>query len=348
MLIYSHMKRSAIAAFASLLLAMPPAIAKITCADSIFTYGQVPSGSILNHTFTIKNDGQETVKINRVLSGCGCLSAKTDKESLKPTETAEIKATLSLRGRSGKQFKSIFVYTDSSETPIVRLETRGIALPSPTITERVAGEASSKKHRSLQEMIRPSGDSPTSQKIHAIPGLLRLPSKANQKGTFSFIAVRSTGGDEFKISNVTPPGGGTTDYAVDIFYKAVADGHYNCFVREDTVLPMMYMPDAIKATLDVMEAPFDSLKHWNDYNIAAMSFSAGELAESIRKEMPDFTCTFAPDRRQAIADSWPNSIDDSAAREEWGWKPAYDLDAMTADMLTELKKKHDKGLLVQA
>ncbi len=207
MLIYSHMKRSAIAAFASLLLAMPPAIAKITCADSIFTYGQVPSGSILNHTFTIKNDGQETVKINRVLSGCGCLSAKTDKESLKPTETAEIKATLSLRGRSGKQFKSIFVYTDSSETPIVRLETRGIALPSPTITERVAGEASSKKHRSLQEMIRPSGDSPTSQKIHAIPGLLRLPSKANQKGTFSFIAVRSTGGDEFKISNVTPPPG---------------------------------------------------------------------------------------------------------------------------------------------
>ncbi len=148
------------------------------------------------------------------------------------------------------------------------------------------------------------------------------------------------------VSHETLPGGGTTDYAVAIYYDAIIKGNYECFVREDTKLPMMYMPDAIKATLDVMEAPFESLKHWNDFNIAAMSFSAGELAASIKKELPDFTCTFKPDSRQAIADSWPNSIDDSVAREEWGWKPDFDLDAMTKDMLAELKKKHDRGLLV--
>jgi nucleoside-diphosphate-sugar epimerase len=148
------------------------------------------------------------------------------------------------------------------------------------------------------------------------------------------------------VSHETLPGGGTTDYAVAIYYDAIMKGSYECFVREDTVLPMMYMPDAIKATLDVMEAPFENLKHWNDFNVAAMSFSAGELAESIRGEMPDFTCTYKPDSRQAIADSWPNSIDDSVAREEWGWSPDFDLDAMTRDMLAELKKKHDRGLLV--
>ena len=108
---------------------------------------------------------------------------------------------------------------------------------------------------------------------------------------------------------------------------------------------MMYMPDAIKATLDLMEAPFESLKHHNDFNIAAMSFSAGQLAASIRKHMPSFTCSYKPDFRQAIADSWPNSIDDRCAREEWGWKPAYDLDAMTVDMLAALKRKHAQGLL---
>ena len=147
------------------------------------------------------------------------------------------------------------------------------------------------------------------------------------------------------VSHETLPGGGTTDYAVAIYYEAVKQGHYTCFVREDTVLPMMYMPDAIKATLDLMEAPFETLKHWNDFNIAAMSFSAGELAASIRKAMPDFSCDYAPDFRQAIADSWPNSIDDRAAREEWGWRPAYDLDAMTADMLAALKSKHEQGLI---
>jgi len=147
------------------------------------------------------------------------------------------------------------------------------------------------------------------------------------------------------ISHETLPGGGTTDYAVAIYYDAVKKGSYECFVREDTTLPMMYMPDAIKATLDIMEAPFENLKHHCDFNIAAMSFSAAELADSIRKYMPAFTCTFKPDFRQAIADSWPNSMDDSAARTEWGWAPAYDLDAMTRDMLSALKRKHEQGLL---
>ncbi len=147
------------------------------------------------------------------------------------------------------------------------------------------------------------------------------------------------------VSHETLPGGGTTDYAVAIYYEAVKQAKYTCFVREDTVLPMMYMPDAIKATIDLMEAPFENLKHWNDFNIAAMSFSVGELADSIRRVMPEFTCEYEPDFRQAIADSWPNSIDDSVARAEWGWKPAYDLDAMTDDMLTALGKKQERGLL---
>ncbi len=147
------------------------------------------------------------------------------------------------------------------------------------------------------------------------------------------------------ISHETLPGGGTTDYAVAIYYEAVKTGHYECFVREDTRLPMMYMPDAIKATLDIMDAPFERLKHHCDFNVAAMSFSAGELAESIRRYLPHFTCTFKPDFRQAIADSWPNSMDDSAAREEWGWQPAYDLDAMTRDMLEALTRKHEQGLI---
>ncbi len=147
------------------------------------------------------------------------------------------------------------------------------------------------------------------------------------------------------ISSETPPGGGTTDYAVEIYYEAVKKGSYQCFVREDTVLPMMYMPDAIRATIELMDAPFDSLKHHADFNLAAMSFSAGELAEAIRKEMPGFTCTFEPDFRQAIADSWPRSIDDSAAREEWGWEPKYDLEAMTRDMLTKLEARHEAGEL---
>jgi len=149
------------------------------------------------------------------------------------------------------------------------------------------------------------------------------------------------------ISAETLPGGGTTDYAVEIYYKAVEQGSYECFVREDTKLPMMYMPDCIKATIDLMEAPFDTLKHHGDFNVGSMSFSVAELAESIRKHIPEFTITYAPDYRQAIADSWPESVDDSAAREEWGWNPSFGLESMTRDMLEKLGKRHAEGKLYQ-
>ncbi len=147
------------------------------------------------------------------------------------------------------------------------------------------------------------------------------------------------------ISAETPPGGGTTDYAVAIYYAAVKGEPYECFVREDTVLPMMYMPDCLKATLELMEADLAGLKHHSDFNVGSMSFSAGELAAAIRKYVPDFEVTYEPDFRQAIADSWPRSLDDDAARAEWGWAPAYDLDAMTQDMLEKLRQKHEAGTL---
>lgn len=147
------------------------------------------------------------------------------------------------------------------------------------------------------------------------------------------------------ISSETLPGGGTTDYAVAIYYEAVARKRYTCFVREDTVLPMMYMPDCIKGTIDLMEADFSRLKHHADFNLAAMSFSAGELAAAIKVHIPEFECDYRPDRRQAIADSWPRSIDDSAAREEWGWQPSFDLAAMTEDMLARLGQRHAEGRL---
>ncbi len=148
------------------------------------------------------------------------------------------------------------------------------------------------------------------------------------------------------ISSVTPPGGGTTDYAVEIFYEAIRNKRYTCFVRPDTVLPMMYMPDCIKATIQLMETDLGKLKHHTDFNLAAMSFSAAELAAEIKKHIPEFTVTFAPDPvKQAIADSWPHSIDDSAARTEWGWQPDYDLAAMTADMLAKLEMRYREGRL---
>jgi len=147
------------------------------------------------------------------------------------------------------------------------------------------------------------------------------------------------------ISSETLPGGGTTDYAVEIFYQAIENGHYTCFLREDTVLPMMYMPDCIKATMDLMEADLDQLKHHADFNLAAFSFSPAELVAEIQKHIPTFTCDYKPDFRQAIADSWPQSIDDSAAREEWGWEPGYDLAAMTTDMLKKLSQRHAEGRL---
>ena len=141
------------------------------------------------------------------------------------------------------------------------------------------------------------------------------------------------------ISSETAPGGGTTDYAVEIFYEAVKKKRYTCFVREDTVLPMMYMPDCLKSTIDLMEADASRVKRHDSYNVAGMSFSAGQLAAEIRKHVPDFKCDYKPDFRQKIADSWPMSIDDSAARKDWGWKPSYNLATMTTDMVQKLSKR---------
>ena len=147
------------------------------------------------------------------------------------------------------------------------------------------------------------------------------------------------------ISSEALPGGGTTDYAVALYYEAIATKQYTCFVKGDTVLPMMYMPDAIKAAIQLMEAEIASLKHHADYNLAAMSFSAAQQAQEIKKHVPDFTVDYEPDFRQAIADTWPRSIDDSAAREEWGWQPDYNLATMTIDMLDKLGKRHAEGKL---
>ncbi len=145
------------------------------------------------------------------------------------------------------------------------------------------------------------------------------------------------------VSSETLPGGGTTDYAVEIYYEAIKNKKYTCFVKEDTILPMMYMPDCIKGTIDLMDADLSKLKHHSDFNLASMSFSAGELTAEIKKHIPKFECEYKPDFRQAIADSWPQSIDDSTARKEWGWKPSYSLASMTKDMLEKLGKCPKNG-----
>jgi nucleoside-diphosphate-sugar epimerase len=142
------------------------------------------------------------------------------------------------------------------------------------------------------------------------------------------------------ISHVAPPGGGTTDYAVNIFYQAIRYRHYTCFLRPDTCLDMMYMPDAIRAMVEIMEADPTRLKHRNAFNVTAMNFTPEQLAKEIQKHIPDFIIDYEVDPvRQAIADSWPNSMDDSAARAEWGWAPDYDLEAMTKDMVDKLGEK---------
>src|SRR5688572_38682 len=141
------------------------------------------------------------------------------------------------------------------------------------------------------------------------------------------------------ISYKSAPGGGTTDYAIEIFHDALEEGHYDCFLEKDTYLPMMYMPDAIKATIELMEAPKEKIKERTSYNLSAISFSPEEIAAQIKKHISSFTIDYKPDYRQAIANSWPQSIDDSVAREEWGWKHEYDLSRMTKDMLDNLQKE---------
>ena len=138
------------------------------------------------------------------------------------------------------------------------------------------------------------------------------------------------------ISYKTQPGGGTTDYAVAIYFEALKNKKYNCFVGPKTVLPMMYMPDAVRATIELMEAPTENIKVRTSYNLTAISFSAEELAESVKKSIPDFVCEYHPDDRQKIADSWPSSIDDSEARNDWSWSHFYDLTKMTEDMLKNI------------
>ena len=138
------------------------------------------------------------------------------------------------------------------------------------------------------------------------------------------------------ISWSSPPGGGTTDYAVDIFHKALAEGKYECFLSSETKMPMMYMDDAIKATINIMQADADNIKIRSSYNLAAMSFTPAEIAAEIKKHIPNFAVTYAPDSRQQIADSWPASIDDSFARQDWGWQHQFDIENMTTEMLENL------------
>ncbi|MBD3382034.1 MAG: NAD-dependent epimerase/dehydratase family protein [candidate division Zixibacteria bacterium] len=142
------------------------------------------------------------------------------------------------------------------------------------------------------------------------------------------------------ISYETEPGGGTTDYAVEIYFEALKHRKYTCYLEQDTYLDMMYMPDAVGAMISLMEADPANLKHRNAFNVTAMNFTPAEVAEAIKKHIPEFEIDYKVDPvRQEIADSWPNSLDDSAAREEWGWDPKFDLEAMTSDMLEKLAEK---------
>ncbi len=139
------------------------------------------------------------------------------------------------------------------------------------------------------------------------------------------------------ISYKTPPGGGTTDYAIDIFHKAIKNKSYKCFLKEDVMLPMMFMNDAIKATIDIMKAEKEDIKIRSSYNLAAISFSPKEIAQSIKKYLPEFNISYEPDFRQQIAEGWPNSIDDSEARKDWNWEHTFGLEELTFEMIKNLK-----------
>lgn len=142
------------------------------------------------------------------------------------------------------------------------------------------------------------------------------------------------------ISYTTEPGGGTTDYAVDIYHRALKHGEYRCFLKEGTTLPMMYMEDAIRATIAIMDAPKKQLKIRSSYNLAGVSYAPEQVARSIQKHLPTFKISYEPDFRQAIADSWPESINDSTAREDWGWKHEYGLDEITEVMIKNLRPRY--------
>lgn len=148
------------------------------------------------------------------------------------------------------------------------------------------------------------------------------------------------------IGHESMPGGGTTDYAVEIYHQAVKGENYRCFLRKDSLLPMIYMRDAIRGTIELMQAPKSMIKTRTSYNLASMSFTPMEVAQAIQQHFPDFQVQFEPDFRQKIADSWPNSIDDSLARKDWGWQPEFDLEKMTADMIFHLKKQYRPALQV--
>lgn len=148
------------------------------------------------------------------------------------------------------------------------------------------------------------------------------------------------------ISHKAMPGGGTTDYAVHIFYDALHKHSYDCFLSENTTLPMMYMPDAIRGTIEIMQAPKDKIKLRSGYNFSGFSFSPKEIANEIKKRIPDFTCTYQPDFRQLLADTWPRSIDDAYAREHWGWKSRFDLRLTTEDMLKNVQQKMTENVKV--
>jgi nucleoside-diphosphate-sugar epimerase len=158
----------------------------------------------------------------------------------------------------------------------------------------------------------------------------------NQRWGLDVRSVRYPG----LISWKSEPGGGTTDYAVEIYHEALKHGKYTSFLDQGTYLPMMYMDDAIRGTIELMEAPAEKIKTRMAYNIAAMSFAPEEIAAAIRNYIPDFQISYAPDFRQQIAKGWPKSIDDSAARNDWGWQPKFDLEKMTSDMLHHLKEKN--------
>jgi nucleoside-diphosphate-sugar epimerase len=208
-----------------------------------------------------------------------------------------------------------------------------VILPS---TIAVFGPETPKEHTPQRTITRPR----TMYGITKITGEL-LGSYYSRKYGLDVRGLRYPG----IISSETEPGGGTTDYAVEMYYAAVRGTPYTCFVGEETTLPMMYMPDAVRALIELAEADRGVLTHHTSYNLAAFSFSAEELAAAIRRRVPSFRCTYAPDHRHAIAREWPRSIDDSEAREDWGWAHRYELESMTDDMIERLREKQHAGRL---